>query len=47
MTNYEKTLLEDLQQREYELRKIRRDYQELQEKYNAAKEIIKQYGKLI
>lgn len=47
MTQNEKSLMEDLTKREYELRQLRKEYKELLEKYNAAKEIIKGYSKLI
>ncbi|WP_160198542.1 hypothetical protein [Senegalia massiliensis] len=47
MTQNEKSLMEDLTKREYELRQLRKELKEVLEKYNAAKEIIKQYDKLI
>lgn len=47
MTQNEKSLMEDLTKREYELRQLRKELKEVIDKYNAAKEIIKEYGKLI
>ncbi|NBI08228.1 hypothetical protein [Senegalia massiliensis] len=43
----EKSLMEDLTKREYELRQLRKELTDLLEKHNAAKEIIKEYSKLI
>lgn len=47
MTQNEKSLMEDLTKREYELRQLRKEYKDLLEKHNAAKGIIKEYSKLI
>lgn len=47
MTQNEKSLMEDLTKREYELRQLRKELTEVIDKLNAAKEIIKEYGKLI
>lgn len=47
MTNNEKSLYEENVKQGYELDKLRREYKELNDKYNAAKEIIKNYSKLI